>query len=86
MPKKQPTMGGIVQSKTEAPKPSDPTQTGMNASSQPSASSSAYFKQLTIKLDEETYRRLKKLGAEELRSNQDIVETALKEYLDSHQG
>lgn len=77
---KKPSMGGIVQSKGQAPKPSDPAQTSSAAPS----SKSPYFKSLTIKLDEETYRRLRKLGADELRSNQDIVETALKEYLNTY--
>ena len=77
---KKPTMGGIVQSKDEAPKPSDPALTSSAAQS----SKLPYFKSLTIKLDEETYRRLRKLGADELRSNQEIVETALKKYLDTY--
>jgi hypothetical protein len=37
---------------------------------------------LTLKVDSQTYVRLCTLGATERRTNQDILQKALKEYLD----
>jgi len=41
-------------------------------------------KRLTLALDGETYRRLRQLGLDTLKSNQDMMEVAVKEYLARH--
>ena len=38
-------------------------------------------KRLTLALDGETYRQLRQLGLDEERSNQEMMEIAVKEYL-----
>jgi len=78
MPKSNPSMGGIIQNPADAGKPANP-ETAQPA--KPTAQKN-YFKSLTIKLDEDTYRRLRLTAAQELRTHQDIVEAALKQYLD----
>jgi hypothetical protein len=37
---------------------------------------------LTLKVDSQTYKRLRILGATQLRTNQDILQEALQEYLE----
>lgn len=38
-------------------------------------------KRLTLALDGNTYKRLRQLGLDTMRSNQDMMEQAVKEYL-----
>jgi len=78
MPKNSPSMGGIIQNPEDAGKPANP-ETAQPAKP---AAQKTYFKSLSIKLDEDTYRRLRLTAAQELRTHQDIVEAAIKRYLD----